>query len=240
MSLALLKTKARAFARVDVAIVSQTDTGAGGANLDSQETLAILDALKQYSLHRPRRLSIQGAAITTGYDQDLSTFVSGWTPDSHQVVAIWFPTDAKERNELQGSDWVTYNNPATGDALRFLTDVPGVDWWMDYTAPHVANTTEDTLSAEAPGDVDAFCHLAASMILQQAANHYARQSSSTISVDAVQTDKQSQNYAQRAKEERQLFLDHVAMKAKTGSVRVDWGRPAKGQADRLWHNRRYQ
>lgn len=239
MSLSTLKSRARTFARLPDSLVSQVDTGASGANLDSEETLALLDAVRRYSAVRPRRLVAAGSAVS-GYDQALSTLVSGWQEDTHQVLSVWYPVAQQERREMQASDWVVYQKPDGTWHLRFLVDIPSQSWYLDYSAPHVLTEATDTLSSAAPLDVDAVCHLAASLMLQQAANYYSRQGSTTLSADTVSTENQSRNYSMRAKEERAAYDEHIAGRPRPTQALVDWGRPANGQSDRFWRSRRYQ
>lgn len=240
MSLASLKSKVRAFAQVESGIVSQSDTGDGGANLDSGETLALLDALTAYNLARPRQLVVSGSAIASGYDQALTSLVAAWAGDTHRALTVWFPLDGQERNEMLPADWQVYQKPDGSWHVRFIGDVPSEPWYLDFTAPHVVDTVTDTLSSEAPLDVDAVCHLAASNVLQMAANKLAKQSSTSLSADTISAENQSRNYAMRAKEEREKFTAHMASRAGSSQGMVDWGRPAAGQADRFWRGRRYQ
>lgn len=240
MSLSSLKSKVRTLARVDSAIVSQTDSGAGGASLDSGETVALLDAVKSYSLARPRLLVASGSAISSGYDQALTDLVPAWAGDSYGALAVWYPLDGQERCQMLAADWQVYQKPDGSWHIRFLVDIPAQSWYLDYSCPHTLDLSTDTLSSEAPLDVDAVCHLASSYILQQAANYFARQSSSTLGVDTVSAENQSRNYAMRAKDERSIYDAHIAARPNSTQGMVDWGRPAVGQSDRFWRGRRYQ
>lgn len=221
MSLTSLKSKVRAFAQVESGIVSQSDTGVGGANLDSGETLALLDAIAAYNLARPRHLVVSGSAIVSGYDQALTSLVAAWAGDTHRALTVWYPLDGQSRSEMLSSDWQVYQKPDGSWHIRFAVDVPSESWYLDYSAPHVVDTGTDTLSSGAPLDVDAVCHLAASNVLQMAANKLAKQSSTSLSADTIGAENQSRNYAMRAKDERDKFTAHMANRAGPSQGMVD-------------------
>jgi len=143
------------------------------------------------------------------------------------------PSGPRERLfELRPGEWMDLQKGDGKRYLRFLGRFPiNVGYSLDYFSPHLIDSTHDTVSDQYPQDVDALCHLAASKILQMAANRYAGQSSSTLNLDTVDTAAQTMSYAARANEQRKLYEESMtslppqqaAPKPITGT-RVDWGR----------------
>ncbi|TXH55413.1 MAG: hypothetical protein E6Q97_08870 [Desulfurellales bacterium] len=233
MSLASLKLLARQFAQVSDSVVSQFDNG----NVQSGETIAILDAVREYSQANPRNRTI--AATLSGFEVDLATLVPEWSADTHRVQRVWWPTDLQGRYEVQPSDYWLFQKPDGTNWIRFTVSAPTSTCWIDYSAPHQLDDTTDTLSSECPSKVEAVCHLAASNILRMAANYYARQHSTSITADTVNSEQQSLNYANRAKDERAIY-EGRQQSIPSGSGFVDWGYPANGQTELFWRTRRYR
>lgn len=233
MSLASLKLMARQFAQVPESVVSQIDA----SPLQSGETVGLLDAVREYSQANPRIKTV--ASTVSGFEISLSVIVTGWSSDTHRVNRIWWPTDLQGRYEVQPSDYWLFEKPDGTSWVRFTVASPTTECWIEYSCPHVVSSTEDTLSAECPGKVEAVCHLAASNILRMAANYFARQHSNSIVADTVNSEQQSLNYANRAKDERAIY-EGRQQSIPSGSGFVDWGYPAPGNSELFWRTRRYR
>lgn len=104
---------------------------------------------------------------------------------------------------------------------------------LEYLAPHVVSSVTDTIPAQ---DLEALGHLAASFILEIAANYYARQSSSTIQADSVAPEQQRQAYALQSREERQLF-DAMISRRPGAASGLTFSLDTQDSATRFWRSR---
>lgn len=233
MSLANLKSLARRFARVDDSVVSRVDDL---PLLTSDETIAILDAIKEHSKRYPRVRSIELPAPAT-WDVALSA-VSGWGPD-HKVESVRHCLNSQEWIEIEAKDLWTYQAPNGSYQLRFLCAPPTAAFWLSYSMPHVLTNSQDTFSDERPGEIEAVCHLAAANILRMAANSAQRQYKSNLGAESANTEQQAPNYAARSREERQEYLNRLSQ-AETGNGFVDWGYPSAGREELFWRPSRYR
>lgn len=231
MSFADLKAAARAYAKVDSSVVSQT---AGG-----DESKAVENAGRTYSVDRPRKLT--AALTSTGaWEYSLSTLVSGWSGD-HLVSQVSGPGGQQYSAPLDSNDWSVYQHADGSWYLRFACSPASGDiFWVEYSAPHTLTEDPDvdTISSDYPNDVSAVAHLAASFILDMAANKYAEQFDATIAADAVARPV-SPSYTTLAKEQRDQYEEHMGKKPKVSSARVDWDSSNVGGSDRIFHRRRW-
>ncbi len=216
MSLADHQARVTAFAQVDTAVVSSDD-----------RNRAIQNAVRTYSAVRPRRLT--GALVGAG-PWLLTSLAAGWLADSHRVVSVAVAGGAR----LDVNDWCVYQE---SNGAWWLSSLYG-DPIVTYSAPHELDEDTDTIALEAPGDLEAVAHLAASYVLAIAANYYARMSQSSLSADAVNYQQLQSNYGSRAGAERAEFDRHMRTRARKGSSRLEWDRRSSTGHPFLFHGRR--
>lgn len=231
MSYATIRTRVTNLHRVDQAIVTRT---AGG-----QQDEAIQDALQRYGKDRPRVLIVAIPAEGSGvYEYSLSTAVTGWS-NAYQVHRVQYPGGQAADNEIDENSYRVYRHPDGTWRLKFASNSPmegislgaGYDIWVTFTGPHIIReavgevTALDTVTDENPDDVDAFCHLAASLCLREAANFFADKQTN-IGVETGDYQTYSREMAKRADDEEKLYrkglgLDNDEDAAPCGAF-VDW------------------
>jgi hypothetical protein len=92
-------------------------------------------------------------------------------------------------------------------------------------------------------DQDALCNLAASLCSGALASAYAQTSDSTITADSVDHKSKSQEYASRAKMQKQNYLNHLGLKegdVAPASAVYDTDTNYPWGGDRLTHPKRYR
>lgn len=211
---------ARNYADVDPAVVSQ---GTG-----SVEEQCCKNAVRSYSALRPRQRTV---GLFGSGPWMLSELVAGWNADSHRVTAVRTGTPPRP---VDDSAWSVFQNPDQSWSL--WVDCSATV--MNYSAPHQVDGSIDTIEAEAPNDLDAVAHLAASYILAVAANHFAQLANSSISADTVNYQQLQANYGSRAGAERAEFQRHLDTRPVKRSVRVDYDSRSSSGRERLFHGSR--
>lgn len=222
-----LKLKARRHAQVDSEVVTQSDGG------DEEEHCR--EALRQYSQVRPYVDAVLVPKLTVGADPvwTLSDLVDGWTEDSHQVTELYI-RDGGERTRFPSNSWAVVRE--SGVSKLQLDSDPGREFWMRYSAQH--DPTADPFLFPAQ-DLDAIAHLAAALILEQAANHHGRQYNQTMDADGSNTQQQSVNYAMRARDQRKLYQEYLDRRPAVagGFKRANWSSGGVDGKDSFWTNR---
>lgn len=229
MSLQDLKQMARQFAKVSSNVVSQLDAL---PSVVSDETLAVRDALRTYTKVRPLVVVVDLTA-TGDYELSLSA-ISGYHPDTHQVLSVSWPIGIQDQHAISGNEITVYQKSGGTWWLRFNCRTPDSTVSVELAKPH----DENLMAANAPADIEAICHLAAANILRIAANFYASQHSSNIAADISNSEQQSVNYAMRAKDEEKKFWDYLGQRRQTSSARANLGLPRRNEPDLFWNTRR--
>lgn len=217
-----IQVMVRHFARVSSSVVGQQFGG--------QEAIAINSALREYSARNPRELVV--AVTPAGKTYALGALVPGWG-GSHRVRTVRSGSAIFDP-EL----WSVYPT-ASGYVLR-LEIQPASDFLVEYICPHTLDDDTDTISTERPEDVEAFCHLAASKVLEQAANYYAPQNSSSIQADSIDQNNLRQAYALQSREEYQHYQRLMAQRPTPTSIRVDIDMPNHGGRGRFFESFDYR
>lgn len=181
----------------------------------SDEDLCIANAVQTYSIQRPRQL--QKSITDSGTTFALATLVSGWKADLNQVAEVRSGTPPLP---LPDGSWMVYQD---GDGASQLYIAAGsAPYVMTYFAPHVVSDTTDTISDQSESDFYAVAHLAASYILGDAANYFARMAQSTIGADSVAYGSLHQSHGSRAGAELAEFKRHMGLRpGRTGYI-VNW------------------
>lgn len=231
--------KVRGMAKVDDTVVKQ------GA--DKEEGEAVRNAVSSYSKLRPRKLTYKGEAPASD-TIILESLVEGWLPATHSLANVYTPD---RRTKVDGNELDTYVNE-DGKEVLWLASQPTGELWLEFTAPHVVTDQPDTdtVSAEAPGDLHAICHLAASYILMMAANEWTKIARSSISADAINYDQLAAKAKVQADAERAEYNRHMGIvESGSGSAggtsttpysgRVDWDSRTTGGSDRFAHRAKW-
>lgn len=216
MSYASIRTRVAQLHRVDSGIVTRT---AGG-----DQDGAIQDALKRYSKDRPRVLIVaipaQGAAV---YEYSLTAAVTGWN-NAYSVEGVRYPGGQAQDNEVDENSYRVYRHPDGTWRLKFESSssmsgvglAAGYDIWVTFSGPHIIREAAgevpalDTVTDENGDDVDALCHLAASMCLRQAATYFSDKST-TIGSETGDYQTYAREYAKRADEEEKLYIKGLGL-----------------------------
>lgn len=206
--------------------------GAGDiATADRDE--AIARAVIRYSTDRPK-LKVEDVAAAGGHYLDLPGAFDG---DFSQLREVETPPDEVPPAVLESSAWSIYSTPAGTKILFESSLAAGADVRLRYTIPHTLDATTDTIPDK---DREAVCAWAAALLLTQLAAKYSGDSQPTISADSVDHQDKGRDYAARAKELRQRYLDHLGIDPKrtvpAGAV-VDLDQDNSLGGDRLTHSR---
>lgn len=223
-----LQLKARRHSQIDPEVVKQTQGG------DEEEHCR--EALRIYSGKRPYVDAVEVPQLTAGTPPvwTLSELVEGWTEDSHKVVELYVRVDG-ERTRFPSNSWSVVREGGVSK-LQLEFD-PGQPFWMRFSAQHDPEADPFLFPAE---DLDAVAHLAAALILEQAANWHGRQYNRTMGVDGANPQDQSFNYAQRAKDQRKLYDEAMESRPQVagGFKRANWSsKNSAGGKDGFWSSR---
>ncbi len=217
---------------------------------DAGKILAVGEAVKTYSKHRPHVLTedVSGAdefdyVITSSESPPLAGSLTYWSDGFSVINKVEYPVDDEERadNTLQEDEWTLYNKPL-GQYLRFIEEKPasGEFFRVTYTALH---TCDDTISTIKVIDEEAVQSLAAAFYCEMLATYFAQNQDSTIQADVVNHTSKSRDFAARAKAYRQFYYDHMGIKEgtpKAASVTRDQDLTGSSGRDKITHPRKYR
>jgi hypothetical protein len=103
------------------------------------------------------------------------------------------------------------NNPGPF-TIKSVAALKVIFWEAVITAIAAAITIEADANTIPEIDQDALCEIAASLCSGALAQAYAQTSDATIGADSVNYRTKSQEYAARAKAQKQIYLDHLGLK----------------------------
>jgi hypothetical protein len=177
---------------------------------EAAKILAIGQAVKTYSKHRPR-ICTEDEAGTGAFDYAVS-LLAEWSDGFSAIQQVEYPVDdASESTEtLDEDDWRIYTKPA-GDYLRFLANVPvaGESFRVTYKALHICDDTQCTVKAI---DEEAVQSLAAACYCEMLAAYFAQNQDSTIKADSVEHTSKTRDFSARAKAFRKIYQEHLGFK----------------------------
>lgn len=191
--------------------------------MSSQEDRAIGEAVKRYS----SRLPLQGSATLTPVSGRLSlNEIEGWT-------AGWQVVDLFQGLRLPGNAWIKGVGGDGGPQIIVETSSPVQ---VIYSRPHTLDGEGSTIP-----DIDheAVAHLAASLVLSQAANLYAQKKNSTIDADAIDYARLSGEYFMRSRDEAALYGSHMKSRVPKRSATVNWASRSRSGLGRMFQDDRY-
>lgn len=229
MALTSIRTRVDQISKVPTDVVSQT--------ADGDRDQCIAGALLRYNRDRPRRITLVVAASGgSTWEYSLSANVSGWNPSQYSVVRVVYPGGQQSENVIDDNDWIVHRKADGTYWLRFIRNNPaaGSNIWIYYTAPHTLTSGTDTVSSDYPNDVEAFCTLAASLVMAEAANNYTAMSLSSLSLDNVDYKGLSDYCARRAKDLDAKYVATLGADRGAQSAFVDWDAQAQDSRDFLF------
>lgn len=227
-----------------VAIVNDKLRDTAGKISALARQTAIGEAVKEYSIVRPRRRVQTVTGDGSAFLFDLATdFEEGFS----SLSAIEHPVDQQEPQYLDADDYVLTRAPATGLLqlrLRSLVlEVSGLAY-VQYTARHVMNDNAggDTIIL---ADRDAVASLATAICARQLATYYAQTSDPTLGADVATFQTRWSNYLQLAKDLEGVYRAHLGITDESptagasaiGDLDVAM---ADGEGDRMFHSRRFR
>ena len=198
----------------------------------------IQEAVKIYSKHRPRKIVKEITGDGT-YDYSFATHLTSWAEEFSVIKSIEYPADYREPEILDQDDWIIHEK-ASGKVIRFLEATPSATETIRvvYTGLHILSDTQNTIPEV---DEDAVSNLAASLCSAALASAYATATDSTITADSVDHKSKSEKYETRARAQKKIYIDHLAIKegqvlpaTATGDMDLS---PAHG-AGRLTHTKK--
>ncbi len=206
---------------------------------ESAKILAIGQAVKIYSRHRPRIVT-EDEVGAAAFDYPL-TALAEWSDGLSRIQQVEYPVDdtAPEAQTLDKDAWTIYSKPA-GDCLRFLEDEPAADetFRVTYTALHTCTDTACTVKAI---DEEAVQALAAALYCEILSTWFAQNQDSTIQADVVEHTSKSRDFAARAKAFEKIYRKHLGLKdddtVRPAAAVADMDMKYPGGSERLTHPR---
>lgn len=223
-----LRAMARGFAKVSAEVIKRPPTEG------EEETACLLSAVREYSQAFPLLLRSTFAWSSAGRYDLL------WDPAANVEKDLWLQQASagwsRSLQRIDRRDW------------RVEQDSEG-DWYLvvdctysngtlvlEYYGPHEITDEDSTIPS---GALEPLSHLAASYLLTNAANHYAKNASSTISADAVSQGEQAKSYSFQAKDERAAWTTWRDSNKSDRAVRLNWDltRTEHNGMGRFWNRR---
>jgi len=208
---------------------------------EAEKILAISQALKTHSKHRPR-IIVEDEDGDGGFDYAVS-LLAAWASGFSVIKQVEYPVDDDDETPdiLQDSAWMIYETP-DGKFLRFLEDKPAAteDIRVTYTALHTCTDSACTVEGF---DEEAAQALAASFFCDMLATYFAQTGDSTIEADVVDHKSRAGEYATRARTLRKFYFDHLGIKegaTPAASVTRDQDKLPSWQGGRVTHPKRYR
>lgn len=171
---------------------------------------AIRQALAQYSQYRPRRISQTIATEANG--QILTSAITDFDEGFINRLQIEYPiaTTAGVQTFLDSWQW-EYQLSDSGMVIRFLDSIPsvGTNVRIIHRVKHSFPAGEDTALTVPEGDVEALCNLATAECFQMLSALFTQTVDKYPQADFVNLNTKSQDYSYRAKNYRDLFVEHV-------------------------------
>ena len=214
MALADLRTLVAAQVRDESTVI---------ADADRDDAIAL--AVVRYTEDRPRSVVVD----TTAPGGRRLPLPAEWE-DGSRILGIETPVDQIPPAELTGEDWQLYQGAVAQEVLleQALDAGQAVRWRI--TVAHVLDDVTDTIPLR---DREAVACWASALLLDELAAYYAGQRDTTIESDRVDWGSKSKDYAQRAKDLRKRYLDHLGIEDKrsapAGTVVSFRDRDSRGQ-----------
>lgn len=213
MSLTTYRTLARGVHKVPI--------GASATLTEAEETQSLTSALEEYSRHRPRELTAYYTPAGNAQEYALTNWVGAWSTTTNQVVKVVAMVGTDYERTLDSREY-TYSIHSDGTAwLRFLPRIPdGYSVALHYYGAHsIADPSTNTVPTE---DQPALIQLAASYVLQNAANKFAINAASSVQADSVTQSDQAKSYSFQSDDARKNFEEHIKGTRTMRSARVGW------------------
>lgn len=201
---------------VDMMVRDETGT-ITGVDRDKAIQMAVI----RYSTDRPRDIVENVVGDGSGF----LSYPPSWQGGISQLIKV---------GELE------FDEVPTVDGNKIVVSRPVIDGEqvnVRFTTGHVLDEASDTIPLS---DQEAIANYAAHILLNQLASAYTGTQKTTISSDSADHGSRNRDYAARAKDCRNLYLDHMGLNEKrteAAGVVVDWDRGSSDGRDRLIHRR---
>ncbi len=202
----------------------------------TERDLAIANAVVRFSEVRPREIvtdEIQAGG--RGYRVALP---SEWVDDTSDLRSVEYPVGTTPDPDYLPMSSVSLYRTPSGQQISLPCSVSdGETVRVTFTVPHTLDVSTDTIPEKARAAV---CYLAASIICDQLANHYATEGEPTLGADTVEHKTKSDRFRSRAKDLKERFDDFADVSepgVKPALSVGDMDRPLQVGWDRLFHGR---
>lgn len=133
-----------------------------------------------------------------------------WVPGASQVQAVWWPYLVTNQGDmpLDVNTWRVVPDPGGKTVLELTGATAAVNdvLRLEYTAPYVLDEADPVKSSVLAGDWEALAMLAASLVLQIAANKLAQNTGNTgLPSDVVDRRSQADIFRSLAKDLRTIY-----------------------------------
>jgi len=197
---------------------------------------AIVSAVSRYSEDRPRRHVVDVVAA----GGQLLDLPPDWEADFSHLVALEYPVGSVPPTYLPADQWGLYEAPGAIKIMSAIRFGAGDQVRCTHTVRHVVDGVSDTVPL---GYREPVCAYAASLLLDQLAALTVNVTDASISADAIAHRTKSQEYAARARVQRQRYLDALGLSATKNAahgVVVDLDLTDSRGRDRLTHPGRFR
>lgn len=166
-------------------------------------------------------------------EESLAQQPDAWVDGASVIDRIWWPYDVTSQGDqpIDNNSYRMRKDPGGVIVLEFVADRPAATQVirLEFTKPHVVDDDEPDRSTILRGDVVALATLAASFILQLAANKAAQNTGNTsLPNDVVDRRSQSDIYRSRSTELLKIYnmqigkgLDAADVKGQSGFLDLD-------------------
>lgn len=215
-------------------MIRDTGSASTGQLLTDTEIMEVIDdALRSYSLARPRQVTVDLNPDGT----NTLALPTGWVEGFSVIRSIETPTGANPPNYVDPRKWVLYNAPL-GTSIRWLTDYPAAGTGtcrVTYTGLHRfgANSTDTTVP-----DIDfgAVCALSASLCATAISTGFAKSHEPLIAADSASYRTKSMEWASAAKNWWEVYQRHIAAGRRPASSRANWDSRLSSGVAHLTHD----
>lgn len=205
-------------------LVEKTVRDQTGAIKAADRDKAIELAVTRYSTDRPRDI----VEVVVGDGSGFLPFPASWQDGLSRLTKV---------GEYD------FDKVPTVDGEKIVVDRPvdtGEQVEVRFTTGHVLDAMTDTIPLS---DQEAVANYTAFILLNQLAAMHTGSQKTTIKSDSSDHGSRNRDYALRAKDCRNFYLDHMDLNEKrteAAGVIVDWDRGSSRGGDRLIHrsNRR--
>ena len=225
MTLVAFETRVDRITKVTTGVVSAAD-----------RTDHIAAAVLTYSSDKPYRpapLRITPDGSSYEYQLNATGRITDWAQEGFHIDEIVYPADQQTKYVVWENHYYVYQKSTGTWWVKFPRTTPASGYFLDiyYSRPHTLSSSEDTITASCPNDIEAVAQLAASLVCEAAYEVYTEKSIASIGVDTSDHKDRARLYAERAKRCREWYEAHVDKTEKSSGEFLTWEIKSPGGAD---------